>query len=167
MNNIKHNNTPKDIDEVLLNKIDIKAGNCSFGQYIGLKKLIRSATDEVEIVEGLFKELHNYNIKPSEYLKAVPYINEISDAMLYWQEQENALLNYEPTQEEKNAGIEQLSKNIGELATIKALAKDYSQDPDYILENWKWGKVFGILYSDLETYKYQERYRKAFEKKYR
>lgn len=116
----------------------------------------------MEIVEGSFKELHNYNLKPNEYLKAIPYINDISEALLYWQE--NTLLKFEPTQEEKRAGIEQLSKNIGELGMIKALAKDYSQDPDYILDHCKWGKVFGILYSDLKTYKHQERYREACKK---
>jgi len=153
------------IKEVLQNKIDVKAGDCSFGQYIELKQLLRSTTDEVTIVGGFFKILHNYDLKPREYKKAIPYIEEISKALIYWQEQENTLLKYEPSIEEKRAGIEQLSKDIGELGTIKALAKDYSQDPDYILENWKWGKVFGILYSDLETYKYQERYRKACEKR--
>jgi len=61
----------------------------------------------VEIVEGSFKELHNYNLKPNEYLKAIPYINDISEALLYWQE--NTLLKFEPTQEEKRAGIEQKS----------------------------------------------------------
>ncbi|MDD2576586.1 MAG: hypothetical protein PHV76_03690 [Bacteroidales bacterium] len=117
----------------------------------------------MEILEGFFKELHNYDLKPNEYLKAIPYINEISEALLYWQEQENTLLKYEPTREDKQAGIEQLSKNIGELGTVKALAKDYSQDPDYILEHWKWGKVFGILYK-LETYKYKVGYREACKK---
>ena len=97
----------------------------------------------MEIVEGSFKELHNYNLKPNEYLKAIHYINNISEALLYWQE--NTLLKFEPTHEEKQAGIEQLSKNIGELGTVKSLAKDDTQDPDYILENWKLG-IFLVFY---------------------
>lgn len=55
MSKIKDNKVPKSIDEILLNKIDVKAGDCTFGQYIGLKQLIRNTTDEVEIVEGVLQ----------------------------------------------------------------------------------------------------------------
>jgi len=52
------------------------------------------------------------------------------------------------------------------MGTVKALAKAYAKDPDEIFK-WKYSKVFGILYSDLEEHKFRQRYNKVIEQKYK
>ena len=49
---------------------------------------------------------------------------------------------------------------------IKALAKAYGKDPDEILR-WQYGKVFGILYTDLEERKFEKKYQQQINGKSR
>lgn len=140
-----------------ITKIDIKAGDLTFGQRIEIGKIMALKENEIVKFEKIFECLHKIKIKPKEYSKYVGYYGKILEGLIFWVEKENTLLKYEPTTKEKRAGIKQLSTNIGEFGTIKALAKAYNQDPDTILQ-WKYGKVFGILYTDFEEYKYNLRY---------
>ena len=96
--------------------------------------------------------------------KILPYFKRIIEGLEFWSEQEQTLLKYEPSQEELRAGIKDFSKKVGEFSTIKALAKAYNKDPDDILK-WEYGKVFGILYTDLEEFKFNKRYQKVIESK--
>lgn len=141
-----------------MEKIDIKAGLMTFGQRIELGKIFANPElDELGKFEQTFICLHENKPKAKEYSKLVPYFMEIVEGIQYWAQQEATLLKYEPTAKEKKAGVKELSIKTGDLGTIKALAKNYHQDPDAILL-WQYGKVFGILYTDLEEYKYQLRY---------
>lgn len=151
---------PKKIKE-----IDIEGGKLTFGQRIDLGKLMCSEYSEVEKFEKTFEILHEVKLKISEYKKHIDYFATIIEGLKFWSEQEATLLKYEPTQEEKQAGIKDFSQKVGEFATVKALAKAYSKDPDEIL-NWEYGKVFGILYTDLEEHKFNVRYNKVLEAKY-
>lgn len=147
-------------------KIDVKAGNMSFGQRIELGKIMASEADEVGKFEKVFLCLHNFTPKEKDYLSLVDYFKEIVVGLKFWIETEATMLVYEPTPEEKRAGVKELMQNIGEFGTIKALAKAYSIDPDEVLK-WKYAKVFGILYTDLEESKFQTRYNKVIEDKFK
>ncbi|MDR1459461.1 MAG: hypothetical protein LBI60_04540 [Bacteroidales bacterium] len=151
----------------MLNKIDIKGGEFTFEQRNDLGELFSSGKTEVEKFKGAFKILHGIDIdfSDTEQIKNyIEYFEEIIDGLRFWFEGEKKLLAYKPEPEEIRAGIKELSEKIGVLGTIKALAKNYSQDPDTILK-WKYGKVFGILYADLEEYKYQKRLHKQYGQK--
>ena len=142
----------------ILSKINVKAGDLTFGQRIEIGKIYSDTSkSELDKFEAIFIALHKYKPKAKEYSKLIDYFIEIITGLEFWVNQENILLKYEPTEKEKRAGIKQLTLDTGELGTIKALAKNYSQDPDTILI-WKYGKVFGILYSDLKEYLYQTKY---------
>lgn len=149
-----------------MEKIDIKGGKLTFGQRIDLGKIFQSDENEIVKFEKVFKLLHDFTPDIAQYNELLPYFNEIIEGIAFWIEQEQTLLKYEPTSEEMSAGIMDLTKKTGEFGTIKALAKNYSKDPDEILK-WEYGKVFGILYTDLEEHYFQKRYNKVLEKKYK
>ena len=144
--------------QIIMSKIDIKAGDLTFGQRIELGQIMsNSVLSDLDKFERTFICLHNYKPKATEYSALINYFGDICNGIAFWTNQEATLLKYEPSAKEKRAGIKDLSLKTGDLGTIKALAKNYSQDPDDVLL-WKYGKVFGILYTDLEEYKYQLKY---------
>ena len=146
--------------------IDIKGGKLTFGQRIELGKLYQSQVSEIEKFEQTFQILHQYTPKTRDYKSLINYFNQIIEGITHWIQQETTLLNYEPSAEEIQAGIKDLSEKIGEFGTVKALAKAYGTDPDAVY-GWKYGKVFGILYTDLEEYKFSQRYNKVLERKHK
>jgi hypothetical protein len=160
----KDTNTPS--RDKKMSEIDIKGGKLTFGQRIELGRIFQ--TNDVDVVkfDKVFLCLHKFEPKITEYPKLLDYFNRIVEGVAFWVEQEQTLLKYDPTAEEVQAGIKDLSDKIGEYGTVKAIAKNYGKDPDEILE-WEYGKVFGILYTDLEEYKYQQRFNKVLEKKYK
>ena len=148
----------------MLKEIDIKAGDLTFGQRIELGKILTSGEPEfdifkqcVECLYGKRPRLTLLNVKEN-----IRIFTNIVEGIKYWMDLEKELLKYEPTIQERRAGISDLTAKVGEYATIKALAKTYAQDPDTIL-TWKYGKVFGLLYTDLEEYKFQLKLHKQME----
>ncbi|GHT33976.1 hypothetical protein FACS189434_09350 [Bacteroidia bacterium] len=153
--------------QILKNKIDIKGGKLLFEQRIDLGKIFQDTeTAEIDKFDAVFKCLHGYKPAMLDYKKLLPYFFEIVESLRFWIETENEMLKYEPTNEELQAGIKELAAKIGEFGTIKSLAKNYATDPDTVLR-WEYGKVFGILYTDLEEYKFQKKYNKIIENKYK
>jgi len=146
-------------------KIDIRGGKMTFGQRIDLGKLFQSGASEVEKFERAFEILHKKRPNHLQYTVLMKYFYQIIDGLTFWAQQEAAMLHYEPTEEEVRAGIKEYSEKVGELGTVKSLAKTYSTDPDVIL-SWEYGKVFGLLFADLEEAKFQRRLNKVIEQKY-
>lgn len=144
--------------DIISSQIDIKGGEMTFGQRIELGKIFSNTElREIDKFEKTFICLHDHKPKAKDYSKLTAYFIEIVQGLGFWAKQESTLLKYEPSVKEKRAGIKELSLKTGDFGTIKALAKNYNQDPDTILQ-WKYGKVFGILYTDLEEFKYNSRY---------
>lgn len=151
-------------NNIIKSKIDIKAGSMTFGQRIELGKIFSNADDELLNFENTFVCLHGYKPKLIEFPKLTDYFTEIVEGIAHWVNAETIMLKYEPTPEQKQAGIKALSKSIGEMGTVDALAEKYGIDPDVVL-GWEYAKVFGILFADLEKAKYQKRYNKIIDKK--
>ena len=146
--------------------INIKSGDMNFGQRIELGKIAAMDCSELEKFEKVFICLHKFKPTLKECSDLLDYFTEIIEGLKFWIDQEITLLKYKPSIEEKRAGVKELSEKIGEFGTIKALAKAYGKDPDEILL-WKYGKVFGILFTDLEEHKFQVRYNKVIESKFK
>ena len=154
------------VKQNVLTKIDVKAGDFTLGQRIELGELFSSNKSDLEKIKETFKILHEITPDMSNQADInmfASYYIEIIEGLQFWIEKE-MLLKYNPDPEEIRAGIKELSSKIGYYGTIKALAKNYGQDPDDILK-WKYGKVFGILYTDLEEFKYSKRLHKQYERK--
>lgn len=146
--------------------VDVKGGKLTFGQRIELGKVFQHKGNEVEQFGQTIQILHGFTPKLWEYPRLIEYFNQVVEGLAYWVKQENTLLKYEASAEEKQAGLRDFSARVGEFTTIKALAKTYAKDPDEILA-WEYGKVFGILYTDLEEFKYNQRYHKVMQSKYK
>lgn len=139
-----------------MKRIDVKGGQMTFGQRIELGRILTDlSTSEgrkaIAVMQCLDPEW-----KTTEMPESIDYFAEVIDGLTYWVKREATELKYDPTEEEQSAGIGQLSKLTGEMGTIMALAKDYGKDPDEVL-SWKYGKVFNILYTNLQSHLYQER----------
>lgn len=153
-------------------RINIEAGDMTYGQRIELGQIIdahnKSEDHPVDLVKKLITCLHKKcpRFTVANIKGYIEYSEEILKGIKSWVDREQLSLHYDPTAEEISAGIRDLSKKIGDFGTIKALAKTYGQDPDEVLK-WKYGKVFGLLYTDLEEHKYQVKYNKKIQEKYK
>lgn len=148
----------------MIQQIDIKGGQMTFGQRIELGRIIteKELTDIDKMKEGMQCLGAKWSLRNTSEI--VEYWYEVLMGIKYWIEREQAELKYEPSAEEKAAGIVQFSMVVGEMATITALAKDYSKDPDEILE-WKYGKVYNLLFTNLQSHLFRERLNKELERK--
>lgn len=148
----------------MIQRIDIQGGQMTFGQRIELGRIIteKELTDIDKMKEGIQCLGAKWSLRNTSEI--VEYWYEVLMGIKYWIEREQTELKYEPSAEEKAAGIAQLSLVVGEMATITALAKDYSKDPDEILE-WKYGKVYNLLFTNLQSHLFRERLNKELERK--
>lgn len=148
----------------MIQRIDIQGGQMTFGQRIELGRIIteKELTDIDKMKEGMQCLGAKWSLRNTSEI--VEYWYEVLMGIKYWVEREQTELKYEPSAEEKAAGIAQLSLVVGEMATITALAKDYSKDPDEILE-WKYGKVYNLLFTNLQSHLFRERLNKELERK--
>lgn len=148
----------------MIQRIDIQGGQMTFGQRIELGRIIteKELTDIDKMKEGMQCLGVQWSLRNTSEI--VEYWYEVLMGIKYWIEREQTELKYEPSAEEKAAGIAQLSLVVGEMATITALAKDYSKDPDEILE-WKYGKVYNLLFTNLQSHLFRERLDKELERK--
>lgn len=144
--------------------IDVRGGQMTFGQRIELGRILTDpSTSEASKAIAVMRCL-DPDWETTEMPQSIEYFAEVIEGLTYWIKRETAELKYDPSEEEQSAGIGQLSKMTGEMGTIMALAKDYGKDPDEIL-SWKYGKVFNILYTNLQSHLYQERLMKLRERR--
>ena len=147
-------------------KIDIRGGKLTYGQRIELGDILsKEGTSISEKYVAAMKCLYPDWVQTFTP-KWIEWFNELVEGLRYWMERETTMLAYQPTSEEIAAGINNLSKKLGPMMTVMALAEKFGKDPDEILQ-WEYGKVFGLLYADLESFKYQRNYRKVIESRER
>ena len=147
-----------------MKKVDIKGGQMTFGQRIELGRIVSD------------KDLSEYKkfracmvcLDPKWTVRDMPrsmkYWEAVLEGISYWVQREAVELKYNPTPEELAAGIEAFTLHTGEMTTIMAIAEQFNTDPDIILE-WKYGKVFNILFTNLQAHLYRERLNKQLAKK--
>lgn len=111
-----------------------------------------------------FKAVYGFDRRVLPMRRRLKVFDGIAKGFSQWVDKEVKLLDYTPTDEEIRAGVKDLNKKVGSMATVKQIAKAYSTDPDKVLE-WPYSKVFAILYTDLEERKYETRLSKEYERK--
>lgn len=147
-------------------RVDVLGGDMTYGQRIELGKILSDdSISDYERFENVFYCLHGNKPSLLQYPKLVDYYTAIINGIVHWSKTEEELLHYEPTEEERRAGVKEYHTNVGELSAIHSMAKNFSKDPDEVL-NWDYAKVFGILLNDLESYKYQQRFNKILTSKH-
>ena len=149
--------------------IDYIAGDFTFGQRIELGDILADDSrtdlqkfkDVFECIEGKAPSLAKIGLKGAKKYRLE--FARIVEGLQHWAKLENERLNEEPTDEEKRAGVAKFSKNVGHLGTVVSLARMYNTDPDDVLK-WKYSKVFGLLYVNLEEFRYKKRYQDVIQK---
>lgn len=142
--------------------IDVRGGKMTYGQRIELGSIL--ANDKLSDVDRYVATMRCLYPwwKKSFATKWVAHYQEVVNGVEFWAKQERDKLSYTPTAEELAAGVNDLGRKLGPMMTVMAMAEKFSKDPDEVL-GWEYGKVFGLLYADLESYKYQKRYHKVME----
>lgn len=146
-------------------KIDVRAGQMTYGQRIALGQLFESRPDEQKAFSGVFEILApGYKVRGTAC--ELEYFREVVEGIRNWITRETKELAVKPTPEEIAAGVAEMSRNCGYMSTLAALAERYSTDPDTILE-WKYGKVFNLLYVHREQALFARRFQQVMSQKSR
>jgi hypothetical protein len=148
--------------------LDVKGGDLTYGQRIEIGGILANPTgrSEYELFMDTMECLYGRKPKPSEFKEAIPLFKEAVEGIMFWVKAESEQLKYTPTQEEKDAGVERYAKEVGEIGTAYAIAKEFCLDPDVIL-GWKYGKVFGYLRKQKADGDFQRRYSEVMARKHK
>lgn len=148
------------MSKIVLHRINFESRDFTYGSRIALGDIFgASGVTEYGMLKNAFRELYGFSARLLPVRWRVRAFNHIIAGLTSWIEKEQKMLQYTPSSDELAAGVKELGEKVGNMATIKALAKAYSKDPDEILE-WDYAKVFGILYTDLEERKYETKLNK-------
>ncbi len=151
--------------DIVVGPLDLKGGFFTYGNRIALATIFADVSlTDYQKMKAAHRELYGYSCRWLPVRARTRRLDSIVEAMLYWIERERIAFDYTPTVEEQTAGIEQFNAEVGCFATIKALAKAYSKDPDEVLM-WDYAKVFEILRTDLAEAKYNRRYSAVLQRK--
>lgn len=154
------------IGKIVVGSLDIEGGEFTYGNRIALGDILSDESrSEYQRLKAAFRELYGYSCRLLPLGMRVRALRRIVEGVTAWVRKEGEMLHYEPSAEEVAAGVGELTRRVGNFPTIKALAKAYGRDPDEVLA-WDYAKVFGILHTDLEEHKYEERYSKIINDKY-
>jgi len=149
-------------------RLDVKGGDLTYGQRIELGGILANAESltEHELFLATIRCLYGREPIRSEYRSAIPLFKDAVEGTMFWIKVESEQLKYTPSQEEKDAGVEKYAKEVGEIGTAYAIAKEFSKDPDEILA-WKYGKVFGYLRKQKADGDFQRRYNDVINRKHK
>lgn len=146
------------LGSIVLGGLDIEGGEFTYGNRIAIGEIFRSPEmGEYAKIAATHKELYGYSCRWWPVRWRYRRLERMMDGVLSWVRREQELLKYTPTNDELAAGIEEFGQRVGDLATIKALAKAYGAHPNEVLK-WDYATVFGILYTDLEETKFNRRF---------
>lgn len=136
-----------------IRKIDIKAGDMTFGQRIELGKIFSGKDTEVVKFQKVFECLHSFTPMLPDYKKLFEYFNEIISGIKHWVNVESSVLKYEPTLREEASFQAINNKDLGN-ETAKAIAKNFNTDKEAVL-SWQYKVVYKILLEDCEKRNYR------------
>lgn len=149
-----------------LRELDYKEGTFTYAERIALGEVWkRDDLREYQKLREAWRELYGWDCRWMPIRMRVRRLMRLAEGVEWWFRLEEDTLKAEPTAEQLKAGIRELAAKVGDMGTVKALAKDYGTDPDVVL-TWQWGKVYGILLTDLEENRYTERLQRIMMKRY-
>lgn len=136
-------------------RIDIEAGEFTYGQRIALGRLLSdNSKADWEKLEGTFDILYNKHIKAAQYRHYLPEFEKILQGVQHWMQLEAQLLHYEPSPDEIAAGCNNLQTS--EMGSVYKLARDFGVLPNVILD-MQYADVFAVLWNDAEMAAYNKR----------
>lgn len=141
----------------LFRKRDIAAGDMLFGEYIALGRILRAeGMNDIERTKAIVKTLHNKDVSDTIALLLIPYGLQVAEGYIAWQEKENQECHVPPRPEATQAGIDQLAKEVGDMATVVQFAERFGRTFEQVY-NMPYLEVFAIWKVDAATARYQRR----------
>lgn len=144
--------------------IDVRSDKFLLWHRLQLGEVLNSQ-NEVAIFEGVVRVLYNVNIKPKHYRRFYNHVKDLLNGLAFWIEKEKAL-KYEPTLEERQAGIDQIGKKVKEFGTIDAIARRMHINHNEALR-LPYATVYLMLLNDLEQSKFERRLHNIYSKKHK
>lgn len=142
--------------------MDVRSDKFLLWHRLQLGELLNTQ-NEVAIFEGVIRIMYGIHIRPKHYQRFYDHVKSTLDGLAFWVEKEKAL-KYEPTPEEKRAGIDQIGKKVKEFGTIDAIARRMHISHDDALK-LPYATVYLMLLNDLEQSKFERRLQKVYSKK--
>lgn len=144
--------------------IDVRSDKFLLWHRLQLGEVLNSQ-NEVAIFEGVIRVLYHINIKAKHYRRFYDHVKDVLNGLAFWVEKEKAL-KYEPTTEERQAGIDQIGKKVKEFGTIDAIARRMHISHDEALK-LPYATVYLMLLNDLEQSKFERRLHNVYSKKHK
>lgn len=144
--------------------MDVRSDKLLLWHRLQLGELL-NVQNEAAIFEGIVRILYRISIKPKHYRRFYYHVKDVLGGLAFWVEKEKAL-KYEPTPEERQAGIDQIGKSVKEFGTVDAIARRMHISHDDALK-LPYATVYLMLLNDLEQSKFERRLHKVYSKKHK
>lgn len=144
--------------------VDLFTERFTFGHRLALGTALQQKSP-YDIMQQIMSVLHGITIQPRHVRRLYNYFQDILEKLEKWCEREK-LLHYEPSAEEKQAGIKQLGEILKEFGQVDSLAVRMHISHDDVLK-LPYSTVFMILRKDLEQSKFERRLHKVYERKWK
>lgn len=144
-------------------KRDIAGGDFLYGERIMLARIFQQKDiDDLERTKQIIEALHGF--KPSNVVAAhlLPYALDICKAFLAWTEREEQECSVPPLPQATQAGVEQLTKEVGDMGNVVALAERFGFTFEQVYK-MPYMDVFTIWKVDAAMAKYNRRLKKVLE----
>lgn len=131
-----------------------------YGERIGLVRILSDTTlGEFGKAREIIKLLHDIDITPHDAASLDGYIVRIVQGLNAWLLREKNECYVPPLPEQMQAGIETMSKEIGDMGGVVAMAKQFCWTFEQVYK-MPYTDVFTIWKVDAEREKYERRYHK-------
>ncbi len=135
----------------------------TYGHRVALGRLFSQGKSNAAVCREAIRILHPDVEHVNICRENMEYVNSIYEAISWWIEQEKKFLKYEPTAEEKSAGVARVSE-MGARGTATSIGKDYGITPSKVFD-WAYGDVFSVLELDVRKAMFQRRLHEQRERK--
>lgn len=148
-----------------IKKRDIEAGQFNFGERIALGRIFREKNvPDIERTKQIIECLHNKKISTLQALRLLPYAIEVTKAFVAWIEREEKECTVPPLDEARQAGIDTLAQNCGDMASVVDFAERFGWSFEQVYK-MPYMDVFTIWKIDAERGKYQRRLQNVLQRK--
>lgn len=143
---------------------DIKGGAFTYGERIQLEQILRAEMGDYERISAVIECLHDIKIEPENAVALAPYVERVLLDFAEWIKREARELHIPPTNEEMEAGIEELSKKCGDMGNVVTLAERFQCTFEEIYKR-SYLEIYAILKVGAERTKYERRLSQVYSKK--
>ena len=148
----------------IIKTIDLFGEFFTFGQRLALNKAFQSDS-HFECLKNIILILHDITIKPRHVPKLIGYYKDILQKMEKWMQREQSI-HYTPTAEEKQAGYDNVYKELGDFSVVDSIALRITKTHDDVLA-MPYSTVFLMLKKDFHQARLERNLNKIHERKWK